>query len=70
MFYKIRVDEVKDELNNTHIVYGIDVYQCVHSVPDVFTDEQCAKQFIQRCNDFDLDPIHLNDVIENCLAEI
>lgn len=69
VLYKLRIDKVKDEQNRTHDVYGVDVFQRVQSVPDIFTDDQSAERFVNLCNRLQLAPIHLNDVIEDALAK-
>ncbi len=69
MLYQTRVDEIQDECGNVHTVYGIDAFQCVRSVPDVFTDEGKAEAFVKRCNELLLDLCHLDDVIEDLLAK-
>ncbi|MBQ7821905.1 MAG: hypothetical protein IJ391_06455 [Clostridia bacterium] len=66
--YKIRTDNILDEDNNTHTVYGIEVWQdniLLKAVPDVFVDHDRAKTLVMLCNNEKLDPIHLMDVIED-----
>ena len=43
--------------------------QYTRIVPDVFLDRCKAKEFIERCNLLELDPIHLDDAIEDILGE-
>ena len=38
------------------------------SVPDLFLDRQRAEAFVRLCNEEDVEPCHLLDVIQNCLA--
>lgn len=69
VLYKLRIDKVQDEQRRTHTVYGIDVFECIQSAPDIFTDGQRAKQLVSLCNRLQLAPIHLHDVIEDALAK-
>ncbi len=69
VLYKLRIDKVQDEQKRMHAVYGVDVFQRVQSVPDIFTDGQSAEQFVNLCNQLQLAPIHLRDVIEDVLVK-
>lgn len=62
MVYKLRADIV-DKPNGKRIVYGIDVYQLVRSVPGVFTDEQKALSFLELCNEGQPCDDHLTDLL-------
>lgn len=37
-------------------------------ISDVFLDESDARNFINLCNSMELDPIHLNEVIEEAIT--
>lgn len=63
--YLLRTDEVIDEENNTHTVYGVDVPTEHISIPDIFCDRARAEKFVDTCNTLDLSPIHIFDVIED-----
>lgn len=68
ILYKLRSDEVIDEENCKHTVYGVDIFEQIRSVPDIFTDDKNAKQFVSLCNELQLAPVHFNDAVENVLG--
>ena len=68
MLYKLRADVV-DEANGKRIVYGIDVYQLVRSVPGVFTDEEKALAFLELCNEGQPCQDHLTDLLDDQQAK-
>ena len=61
------MDENIDEENITRTVYGIDLPSENISVKDVFCNRKEAEAFIKLCNDLDLSPLHLHDVIQDVL---
>ena len=56
-----------DDCGNSHTVYGIETINKTISVPDIFTDESTASHFVALCNELDLSPIHIHDVIDDLL---
>ena len=51
-----------------YVSYGVCVYadgELVMCVPDVVTERERAESFVSLCNECDLDPVHLMDVIED-----
>lgn len=72
-FYEVvRQSLTTDELG-TYVTYGIRVSTertQITFVSDISTDEHAVKHLAERCTREQLDPIHLNDVIEDFLQEI
>ncbi len=65
--YILRSDTVFDEQGIRHTVYGVNVPTEQISVADVFYHKAEAKDFIRKCNELDLSPLHLPDVIDDIL---
>lgn len=65
--YILRSDTVFDEQGTRHTVYGVNVPTEQISVADVFYHKAEAKDFIRKCNELDLSPLHLPDVIDDIL---
>lgn len=69
---------VKEELHNSEIgnytAYAISAYEYSNHkktkiyISDVFLDESDAKSFVKLCNEMELDPVHLPQVIEDALT--
>ena len=60
------------------ISYGIAIFAdadtdgtvtVISSVHDITSDRSRLENLIQRCNDLDLSPIHLEDVVEDFLED-
>ena len=72
-FYEaVRESLTSDELG-VYVSYGISVSlngQTVAFVSDVSPDGADVERLVERCNREQLDPIHLNDVIEDHLSEV
>lgn len=71
-------EEIYSLNNTTRISYGIvtyadsepdGIYTIIASVRDVSPDRHKIEQLVDLCNRLELLPIHLNDVIEDFLAE-
>ena len=69
------VYEVNQEINS-HIDIGNYVYVQVNGenkllkrVSDLFTEEQDARTFAELCNSENLEPVHLDDVIEDIFSD-
>ena len=41
--------------------------EIIEWIPDVFLDKNEAERFVKVCNDLNLAPIHLHDVIEDAI---
>lgn len=65
--YQLRSDTTIDDEGISHTVYGIDLPSENISVKDVFCNRKEAEAFIKLCNDLDLSPLHLHDVIQDVL---
>jgi len=55
----------EDSVETYGITYSDDNTELV--IPDVSTDINLVKDLIEKCNDFELDPNQLKDVIEDSL---
>lgn len=65
--YTLRSDQVLDDQGKSHTVYGVNVPTEQIAVRDLFYHKAEAKAFIKKCNDLDLSPLHLTDVIDDIL---
>lgn len=65
--YILRSDKVLDDQGASHTVYGVDVPTEQIAVSDLFYHKSEAKAFIKKCNELDLSPLHLPDVIDDIL---
>ena len=65
--YQLRCDTILDDTGKSHIGYGIGHTSGDISVKDIFCNKKEAEAFIKLCNDFDLSPLHLHDVIQDVL---
>ena len=55
----------------TEISYGISCLEDGHeieSINDLSPDHNKVKQLVDTCNKLKLDPVHLNDVAEDCIV--
>ena len=71
--YKAVRQELRADELGTYVTYGIRVSsdgQQLTFVSDVSTDEQAARHLAELCTSEQLDPIHLNDVIEDFLVDL
>jgi hypothetical protein len=62
-----------DEENAPHTVWGIAFFDASGvekgRIEDVFVDRKRAERLVRSCNECELSPIHLFDVVEDALAE-
>ena len=65
--YQLRSDTILDDKGISHTVYGVDLPSENISVKDVFCNRKEAETFIKLCNDLDLSPLHLQDVLQDIL---
>lgn len=72
-YYYVEEKLYSAELGN-YTSYAISVYKHndnqktrIAYISDVFLDKSDAKRFVQRCNNKKLDPVHLEQVIEEAL---
>ena len=59
--------------NDRRVSYGIAVYDSgistvIASIRDLSPDREAVEELVRLCNQFELSPIHLNDVAEDFLA--
>ncbi len=71
--YRLKTDSIYDEEGCLHTVYGIvavDTFgRVIKSFSDVFFDKVNAEHLVTLCNREKLSLIHLEDVVEDALAE-
>lgn len=71
--YQTREDIILSEDGKKYIVYGVEAVDTqgtiVLSFPDVFFDQQKAKDLAALCNESELALFHLPDVIQDALEE-
>ena len=74
-FYGLLISEVSSG-QAARTSYGITLCQTdagvpiiIRSVTDLTTDKARATSLVERCNRLALSPIHLDDIIEDFLAE-
>lgn len=65
--YQLRRDTIVDDEGESHTVYGIELPSENIAVKDIFCKQKEAEAFIKLCNDLDLSPLHLQDVIDDTL---
>lgn len=65
-------EPLKDEDGNGYVSYGISIRSVEDElafVSDISTDFDKVRQLADLCTEQELDPIHLNDVIEDFLVD-
>ncbi len=67
---KQRVDTLFLPEHGYYKTYGVDVYnsdgaKLIESVQDISLEAEKVTDFVELCNDNDVDEIHLYDLIEN-----
>ena len=74
--YKMIVTEETDVWGNPYTGYGIaartednGVRITLHRVPDLFPSRRRCERFVRMCNEEQVAPFHLPEVIDNVLAE-
>lgn len=73
--YRITQKTVSYPEIGTYNSYGICAYQTelgnermIACFYDVFAERNKAEELVELCNSMDLDPIHLEDVVEDALS--
>lgn len=74
--YEMIQTEETDEQGNAYTGYGIEAWigsgterVRLHRVPDLFLSLARCEEFVQMCNEEEVAPFHLLEVIDNILAE-
>ena len=74
--YEMIVTEETDVWGKTYTGYGIEAWtkengtrKTLHRVPDLFTCRERCLRFVRLCNEEEVAPFHLLEVIDNLLAE-
>lgn len=75
-YYIMIITEETDIYGNTYTGYGIEAWsgsgteqKRLHRVPDLFISRARCEQFVQMCNEEEVAPFHLPEIIDNILAE-
>ena len=71
--YRMKEGILQDEQGIARKVYGIEAVDeagnILFSFPDVFFDYEKAEVFVHLCNEQQVEPVHIHDVISNAIAE-
>ncbi|MBQ9428588.1 MAG: hypothetical protein IJU41_03475 [Clostridia bacterium] len=69
--FQVNTRTLYAEDGTPHVTFGIDAVAedgtVENSVPDAFDTREKAEELAKRCNDYDLAPEHLLDVIEDAM---
>ena len=65
--YLLRSDTILDENGASRIAYGIDLPSENISVKDIFCNIEEAEAFVKTCNDLNLSPLHIQEVLDDLL---
>ena len=68
--YRMIAERRQDVDVGTYMAYGIALFdgeRPLRYIPDVFLQREKAQELVACCNRLALDPIHLDDVIEDML---
>lgn len=68
--YELKEENFAEEESGSRRTYGVYAYDSetnslIVSMHDVFTDAAQGERLVRECNEYELDPIHLDEVIEN-----
>lgn len=63
-----KICEEKTENNETS--YGIIAYKKITEIKNISSDYDKLNQLVQACNQHELDPIHLKDVVSDFLYDL
>lgn len=64
--YLLNETVVKDEEDKLWNTYGITYGDIV--IEDISTEKEKIEKLVRLCNELDLDPIHIHDVVEDFLV--
>ncbi len=75
--YEMITTEETDVWGHAYVGYGVEAWHTdadgtrlrLHRIPDLFRSRQQCEQFVQMCNDEDIAPFHLPEIVDNLLAE-
>lgn len=65
--YKLVKSIVHDENGKEHVTYGVTNPDAKVTYTDVFSNKNEAEELVKKCNELDLSPMHLYDVIQDKL---
>ncbi|MBQ8683060.1 MAG: hypothetical protein IJ518_00915 [Clostridia bacterium] len=67
-------DRLYDEQGMEWTVYGIEALDTAGNIlccfSDIFFEQEKAKEFVQMCNEQAVEPVHIQDVIDDVLAQL
>lgn len=69
MIFKLRKDIVRDEQGKSTVRYGIDAYDVVLSVADIFSSKEKAQGLVDKCNMHQPSREHFRDVVIDAVQE-
>lgn len=71
--YHLRQDVISDENGDKITVYGIEVPGAENQLPglfqDIFFDRRKAENFVNLCNECELELKHFKDAVEDAVTE-
>ena len=71
--YRLKEGSICDEHGIAWPVYGIEAADADGKIlfcfSDIFFDREKATAFVRMCNEQQVEPVHIQDVISNALAE-
>ena len=71
--FRMREDVIVGETGEAFTVYGVERLDeqgvVTHSFPDVFWSRDKAAAFVAWCNDNDVEPVLLPDLVEDAIQE-
>lgn len=66
--YRVFRGQIFDEEKNIHMSYGIELWkngELARRISDVSVDSEGLHELVRLCNELELDPVHLDDVVED-----
>jgi len=64
---------LKEHTSGNDTSYGIEILEngtAVQFIPDVFAEKSHAENLVRMCNENDVDPVHIGDVISDMQNEL
>lgn len=65
--FKLNETKIKDDTGDERATYGISYNNTV--IKDVSTNKSKVEKLITLCNELDLSPMHIYDVVEDFLVD-
>ncbi len=73
ILYQTKEDQIIDEVHVEHTVYGIEIRQDniqIRVIPNIFCDKAEADALVALCNQLELCPTQIDDVIADAIASV